>query len=230
MKKWIVGAAGAVALACAAIGIPMWLEAGTSSTNTASGASLVADFQSTNAVSGAVFAGSVNAETTTQSFSSHTTGPENSSRADSTRAGDAAQTVTFSYISVSGWLTDEQGQPIAQGFGSGTPTTLTVSNDLSTGKLVAQVDLDISGPLGYIGRFPISIDLDFNAIGGLQTSRDIGHTHVQSPRALYETHQTYSLRNAQATGTALLLGLDLAADGSTYAQIEQFNSTYQAKN
>jgi hypothetical protein len=229
MAKWLAGVAFAIAVGAAAIGVPMLLASGTTTTGQTAGISLDADVSTRDVSTGGSFAGSVHARMSTQTTSSHTTGPGGVSGPGS--PGGGKTTSTFSEIDVFGTVFDPHGNPVVFGFGSGTPTTITAASDLSSARLVATLDVTLRTSTGLlIGTFPMAVDLNFAAIGGLTTSRDVGHSRQQSPPARFDTKQVGSFVNAQATGSATVLGINFAADGSTFASISAFDSTFRSTN
>ena len=76
----------------------------------------------------------------------------------------------------------------------------------------------------------VQVDLDFIATGPLVTSRDRFVDHIKSPRQRITFMTTESRRNAEATGLIVADGLNIAGNGSEYAQIATFSDKSSFQN
>lgn len=226
MLKQLAAAAGVLVLTAAAVAIPMLIAEAGSSTTTSEGRTLNASFDYTDPATGDDLFIWINASEQTYTTRYQDGGGGGSNRphgGNSNRPHGGSQTNTYRYLDIGIDRYDESGNGVSYSYGSESPSSLVISGDLSSGSVTGTVVVETWDDHGnYLGSEEVDIDLEFTATGPLQTRRESYRSHTRSPRERWGYMTTTSGRVAEAMGSIMASGDNLATNGSWYAEIATF--------
>lgn len=215
----------ALVLAGLAVGLPIVLtEAGTSK-STSDTKNAYAQFSYVDSSTGHQFEVWVWATEGTFSYSS----PGNNSGAKSNRPYGSTRphgpdSFSDEYVNVQIDELDANFDVIASYSGFAQPDELVIEGDLSSGHLVADVDMyeqvgDPEGPYLEVFDSTATVELDWTATGALTTYRSNDRSQTRSPRSSYHSISVDTYRQATANGEILFHSMNLAQGGSEFAEL-----------